>query len=112
MVNAKEVIDIYEDMSSLTGQMLSAACARDWETLVKLESRCASHVQALRAGEGRIALEGAPRERKISLLQKILADDRAIRDVTEPWLAELAALISSSSAERKLNNTYGAQAAL
>jgi flagellar protein FliT len=111
MVNAEQVIEIYEDMSNLTGQMLNAARARDWDTLVELESRCASHVQALRAGEGPVALEGERRERKITLLQKILADDRAIRDVTEPWLAELAALLSNSRLERKLNHAYGAQTA-
>jgi flagellar protein FliT len=108
MVNAEQVIEIYEHMSDLTGQMLSAARARDWETLAKLEARCAGHVRTLQAGAGTLPLAGAPRERKVSLIHKILADDRAIRDLTTPWMAELAALLSSTTAERKLNRAYGA----
>jgi flagellar protein FliT len=33
------------------------------------------------------ALEGDARARKIALLKQIMANDRAIRDVTEPWMA-------------------------
>lgn len=106
MANEETVIGIYETMSELTGQMLSAARSRDWEKLVELESRCAGHVRTLQEQEGPLALDGASRDRKVSLIQKILADDRAIRDITTPWLAELSALISSTGNERKLNNAY------
>lgn len=105
MANEETVIGIYETMSELTGQMLSAARSRDWEKLVELETRCAGHVRTLQEQEG-LALDGASRDRKVSLIQKILADDRAIRDITTPWLAELSALISSTGNERKLNNAY------
>jgi flagellar protein FliT len=111
MVNAEQVIAIYEDMSALSAQMLSAARARDWEHLVALEARCAGHIRTLRDGDGPAALNGADRERKIGLIQKILADDRAIRDITEPWLAELSALMTSTRVERKLNNAYGSPTA-
>lgn len=107
MVNAEQVIEIYEDMSNLTGQMLAAARSRDWEALVELESKCASHVRTLAEGEGPVTLEGERRDRKITLIRKILADDRAIRDITEPWMAELAALMANARTERKLNNAYG-----
>jgi flagellar protein FliT len=32
------------------------------------------------------AQSGDARQRKVDLLKQILANDRAIRDVTEPWL--------------------------
>ncbi|HEX8606623.1 MAG TPA: flagellar protein FliT [Pseudoduganella sp.] len=35
------------------------------------------------------ALEGNARQRKIDLLKQIMANDRAIRDVTEPWMGRL-----------------------
>jgi flagellar protein FliT len=102
------VIGIYESMSELTGQMLSAARSRDWETLVELESRCAGHVRTLQESEGPVPLDGASRNRKISLIHKILADDRAIRDLTSPWMVELSSLISSTGNQRKLRQAYGA----
>jgi flagellar protein FliT len=108
MVNAEQVLSVYERMAELSGQMLRAAQARDWETLARLEQHCASHVRTLEAGEGQLATSGASRERKISLIQKILADDRAIRDLTTPWMAELAALIANTGTQRKLNRAYGA----
>ena len=108
MFDAEKVIAIYEDMSDLSGRMLDAARSRDWETLVALESRCAGHVRTLQAEEGPVPLTGASRERKISLIHKILADDKAIRDITMPWMAELSALMSNTRTERKLNSAYGA----
>ncbi len=107
MVNAQQVIEIYENVSQLTGKMLDAARSRDWEALAELESRCASHVNVLRESEGPVLLQGESRIRKVSLIRKILADDRAIRDITEPWMAELSALMASTRTERKLNNAYG-----
>jgi flagellar protein FliT len=107
MFNAEQVIAIYENMSDLTGQMLDAARSRDWETLVELETRCAGHVRTLQAGEGPVMLAGPSRDRKISLIHKILADDKAIRDLTSPWMAELSALMSSARTERKLHSAYG-----
>ena len=41
-------------------------------------------------------------------LKKILADDKEIRDITEPWMAQLSDLMKNSSTNRKLSNTYGA----
>ena len=34
-------------------------------------------------------MSGAPRMRKIDLLKQIMANDRAIRDVTEPWMSPI-----------------------
>jgi flagellar protein FliT len=107
MMNSEEVISLYETVSDLTGQMLVAARSRDWEKLAELESHCASHVQTLKDGEPAAALSSAIRDRKVRIIQKILADDREIRNITEPWMAELSALINNSSTERKLSMAYG-----
>jgi flagellar protein FliT len=108
MMNSDQIISLYETVSDLTGQMLIAARSRDWEKLAELESHCASHVQTLKDGEPAAALSGASRDRKVKIIHKILADDREIRTITEPWMAELAALINSAGTERKLSMAYGA----
>ena len=108
MMNSEQVISLYEAMSDLTGQMLVAAQSRDWENLAELESHCAAHVQVLKAEETVIALEGPQRARKVKIIHTILAHDRAIRDLTTPWMAELSKLIGSAGKARKLTAAYGA----
>ena len=106
-MDSQEIISLYETVAEITDQMLEAARARDWERLVSLESRCASHVQTLREGEKPVALTGVVRERKVIIIKKILSDDREIRNITEPWMAQLSNLINSTNTERKLVQAYG-----
>ena len=108
MMNSEQVISIYEAMSDITGQMLAAAQSRDWENLAELETHCAAHVAHLKQGEQAVALTGATRARKVEIIHQILAHDRAIRDLTTPWMAELANLINSAGTSRKLSAAYGA----
>lgn len=108
MMNSDQVISLYETVCDLTGKMLLAAQSRDWENLAVLESDCASHVQRLKTGEPVAALSGPIRARKVRIIHQILAHDRAIRDLTAPWMAELASLINSAGASRKLSAAYGA----
>ena len=108
MMNSEQVISLYEAMSDITGQMQVAAQSRDWENLAELESHCAAHVQVLKEGETVVALDGPLRARKVRIIHEILAHDRAIRDLTTPWMAELSNLISSAGTARKLNVAYGA----
>lgn len=107
MMNGDQVVSLYETVSDLSGKMLAAAQAGDWEGLMELEARCASHVQVLREGEAVVALTDERRTRKVAMLRKILADDRAIRDLTSPWMAKLSAMLQSSGAERRLAQAYG-----
>jgi flagellar protein FliT len=97
----EELLSIYENVAVITDQMLIAARIGDWDQLVELELRCASQVEMLRNEEGRTALTGAVRERKLALIKKVLEDDRQIRSITEPWMDRLAGLINSAGAERK-----------
>lgn len=86
-MNQNEVLAMYEQIAGLTGQMASAAQSGDWNGFDKLQDACAT--QAGAAAGGVPALEGARRLRKIDLLKQIMANDRAIRDVTEPWMGQL-----------------------
>jgi flagellar protein FliT len=84
-MTSNEVLSMYENLAGLTAKMSLAAQAGDWKTLDRLENQCAG--QAAAALSGVPALSGAPRLRKIDLLKQIMANDRAIRDVTEPWMS-------------------------
>ena len=108
-MTSMEIISLYETVAEITDQMLAAARNADWEQLAALESRCSGQVDIIRQNEEpQQPLSVAARERKIRIIRKILADDREIRSITEPWMQQLAALMNSTGTERKLAKAYGA----
>jgi len=86
-MTSNEVLSMYENIAGLTGKMATAAQTGDWNGLSRLEGQCA--LQAVASVGGVPALNGAARLRKIDLLKQIMANDRAIREVTEPWMGQL-----------------------
>ena len=86
-MTSNEVLAMYENLATLSGRMASAAGEGDWTQLAQLETQAALHAAAAKSGVP--ALEGAQRKRKIELLKQIMASDRAVRDVTEPWMGQL-----------------------
>lgn len=111
MMEGDDILAVYASVSSLSSDMLSAARAGEWDHLVELERRCASQVQVLRSSEASAAMNGELHSRKVAMIQKILADDRAIREITAPWMAKLGAMLHSTGTERRLASTYGNGAA-
>ena len=91
-MTSNEVLSMYENVANLTGQMAMSARASDWESLGRLEKQTAAATATVAAGVMVPPQEGAARQRKIDLLKQILANDRAIRDVTEPWLNQVAGM--------------------
>jgi flagellar protein FliT len=87
-MTSNEVLAMYENIAGLTSKMAVAAQAGDFDGLKQMERQCA--VAARATATGVPALAGAPRQRKIDLLKQIMANDRAIREVTEPWMGQLA----------------------
>jgi flagellar protein FliT len=106
-----DTLPIYESMAVISKQMLDAARNANWELLSALELRSSEYTEVLKnsnASEDRIDNNDRElRERKVALIKKILADDRDIRNLTEPWMQELSSLIKNTSNERKLAQAYG-----
>lgn len=86
-MTSNEVLSMYENIADLTDSMVAAAKDGNWEALALLETRCA--IEAARASSGVPPLQGAQRLRKVDLLRHIMANDRAVRDVTQPWMGQL-----------------------
>jgi len=105
-MNSVEVISIYEHVATITDQMVVAAEHADWELLAQLEVSCSREVAALKSAEIPAKLDKEIRERKIKVINKILADDRKIRDITEPRMAQLTQLMQKSSTQHKLARAY------
>ena len=102
-----DVLCVYAAMGDLTSQMVAAANASDWEHLQELEQRMNAHVAVLKVNEGMVRLEGEERARKATLIKQMLDDDRKVRDLITPWMAQLSRLINSTGTERRLVNAYG-----
>jgi flagellar protein FliT len=86
-MTSNEVLAMYENLAALSGRMVGAADQGDWRQLARLETQATIHAAAAKGGVP--PLEGAQRKRKIDLLKQIMANDRAVRDVTEPWMGQL-----------------------
>ena len=82
-MTSNEVLSMYEQIAGLSAKMAAAAQAGDMQALAALQAQAAIHAAATSTGVP--ALEGTQRLRKVDLLRQIMANDRAVRDVTEPW---------------------------
>jgi len=103
-----EVLNAYSAMAALTRQMVAAATVADWDGLEALEQQVAGHVAVLRSSEAAVQLALPERQQKLGLIKQMLDDDRRIRDLTMPWMAQLSKLISNTGTERRLAAAYGA----
>ncbi|MCG2585641.1 flagellar protein FliT [Massilia sp. TS11] len=91
-MTSNEVLAMYENIAGITAKMAVAARAGDMDSLGRLEADVASETRAIASGVP--ALSGDARQRKIELLKQIMANDRAVRDVTEPWQGQLAGIMT------------------
>lgn len=106
-MSGNEVVNTYETMVGITERMLDAASASEWDRLAELEQECARHANRLKANEGGAALAGQERLRKVDAIRRMLDADRKIRDLTTPWMAQLASMMKSTSTERRVVRAYG-----
>ncbi len=99
------LIEEYQTLSDITGQMRAAAIGGEWERLISLEEECSRKVEAIKPHDG-IPSDPAERAQKIALLKKILADDADIRNRTELWMEQLQRIMQSARSEQRLQQTY------
>ena len=105
MLSSAEILVTYEALSGIMGNMLSAARAGDWDRLVELERGCAAHVGQLKESTA-IRLSPQEQREKLDHLKRILRDDAAIRDLTEPRLAFLSERLGHARAGRQSLHAY------
>ena len=104
-----QVIENYEFLSSVMGQMRVAATQGEWDHLVALEKQCSQQVESMKVRDAATPIDENTRLRKVALIKKILADDAEIRNLTEPWMARLQHLMQSTGQERRLQQAYSGE---
>jgi flagellar protein FliT len=101
------ILAVYEKISGVMNLMVQAAEASDWDALTELEGHCSSYMDTLRLNDHHDGLSEKEVQYKMEVIQKILDDDRKIRELTEPWLKKLSELINHSANSRKVSQAYG-----
>ena len=100
-------MEIYEQISVLSAQMVDAARSNDWDHLVDLEQR----VRTLRvqlAGGHEFDAGPVNVERKRTLIQQILDDDAEVRRHTEPWMEQVRRFLGTGAQKRRVERAYQA----
>ena len=105
-MRAADVLKHYEGIERESASMLAAAVAGDREALMAAERRCAALAGELKRS-GEPTLDRAQQRRKMDLILAILSNDRDVRAITEPWMAELSRLIHGTRMQRNVANLYG-----
>lgn len=106
-MNNDEVLSLYESVAEITNQMLEAAKKKDWDRLAELENLCKEYVHKMRMRDEHKPLSGEALDRKVASIKKILADDREIRNLVDPWMVKLTTMINAKGADRGQPNSMG-----
>ena len=106
---ADQILSRYVAVSHISNEMLEAAREHDWELLDALGVRYVNEVGQLRKAPPDRPMSQNQRQQRCQLIQAILDNDRAIRDITQPWMCELQALMHQAGTQRKLQRAYGEQ---
>ena len=106
-LETEQLLDTYDRLSETTAHMRNAAQAGDWERLADLEKDCSSLVTRLSGLENDDPLPEPLRVRKAAMIRKVLDDDAAIRNITEPWLDRLGTMLGTNRREQQLLKSYG-----
>jgi flagellar protein FliT len=99
------IIADYQRLSNITEQMRNAAAAGEWDDLIELEKRCTQAVEIIKPRDV-VPTDESERKLKAALILKMLADDKAIRSYTEPWMRQLERIMQSARSEQRLQNAY------
>lgn len=104
----KAVMDKYASIAKQSEEMLRAAQSGDWDGLCEAEERCSALISELQTiKQNQATLNDKEKQEHIGYLKKILADDAAIRNITEPRLMQLEQFLRAASNNTRLNKTYG-----
>lgn len=104
-------LKLIDEMLTLSSEMVNAAVANDWETLVELERRLASRRIALArlepSGAQADQLDEAALDVKAKKIAQILANDAAVKEHVDPWMDSARKLLADGSRDRAVRRAYG-----
>ena len=109
----QRIVERYTRMTDASARMLVAARANDWDAVCEAEKECAALIAELRTMGDLSPRDPQIRQEKMRLMRQVLADDAQIRNLSQPWLNKLDAILRAPHTAARLNRVYdvGAQSA-
>ncbi len=89
------LLNYYQAIERASQDMLEAARVGNWDDVLKLEGACALLISQLKqsaTSEKPLGVEEA--QFKARIMQRILVNDAEVRQLAEPWLEDLDALLA------------------
>lgn len=102
----EELLAVYESLVLMTRAMLELARNQRWEELIRQQARYVVEVETLRRHEAGLSLDNDQREHKALMLETILANDLAIRDLLLQRRDEIGERLGTAQRRRSLNRVY------
>jgi flagellar protein FliT len=106
MNSTQSTLGYYESIKRTTGEMLIAAQRGDWEELLRKETQCSELIEQLKASAKIHPLSADDKHHKMYIIRQVLADDAAIRNLLNPWIAEVGAMLQTKSSAKKAEQAY------
>lgn len=103
----RKIVEQYRRMATISERMLAAATADDWDRVCEAEKECARVIAELSTIGDLSPADPELRRQKLELMQRVLADDAAIRLLTQPWLKKLDTMLRSPDNTARLSRVYG-----
>ena len=88
------LLDYYKAIESTSAKMVNAASQENWDEVVRLEGACAVLIEQLRARSKNLDLTVEERNAKHRIMLSILRHDAQIRQLAEPWMADLGQMMT------------------
>ena len=101
-MNGSEIITVYEAILITTGKMLKVVQRADWRNLIVLEQECSNLLKKIIINDESKMLSDELRQRKLEIIQQILALDAEIRIFTQPWTVQLQIIPRNTIREHRL----------
>jgi len=91
------LLNYYEAIERASADMLHAARAGDWETVVKLEGACGLLISQLKQAARGETLQPIDAQARTRIMQRILLRDAEIRHLAEPWLEQIDGMLAGKA---------------
>ena len=107
MERQQQLLAAYQQVFSLSSQMIALAQTERWEDLVELELAYVTAVESTAAFTGQVGPSMALQELLRNKLQQILDNETELKRLLQQRMDQLKELIGQSTRQNVVNSTYG-----
>ncbi|WP_411752719.1 flagella biosynthesis regulatory protein FliT [Serratia sp. (in: enterobacteria)] len=107
MEHYQQLLSAYQQIHTLSEQMITQALAGQWDTLIEMETTYILAVEKTAQLVGISELSPTLQEILRSKLQQILNNETELKRLMQLRMDELTVLIGQSTRQSEVNSTYG-----